>query len=415
MSLTDTYLGRQPILNVRQSIVAYALLFRSGRAGESGVMEDLPATATVIVNTISQIGIDTVLGKQSGLVKVSYELMMSDMVELLPRDRVVLEIMNSVEIDDRAVMRCHELKSKGFRLALDDVEYTPAHDALFEVIDIVKVDIKRADRQGIDAMLQLKRRWPQLQLLADKVEERSQFQDCVNMGFTLFQGYFFARPAVISGKKATPSQLTLLRVINQLMSDVELAEIELSFKASPNLIVGLLRLVNSVAMGLRSKVGTLHQALVILGRRQLQRWVQLLLYAQDDGSMATNPLMQLAATRARTMEILIQNHPDSRYHAHDACDRAFLIGMLSLVDAVLGMEMDEILGQLGLADEVTGAILQREGVYGQLLTLVEKIETSDFSGISLLRQSLGLSQEDLNGAGMEAMQWVSGLGEEVGN
>jgi len=415
MSQAEFFLGRQPILDERQNVVAYELLFRSGQNAMAGVTDDMLATATVIINTISQLGIDAVLDKQNGFINVSYELLMSDMLELLPRERMVLEILETVEIDDRAIERCRELKAKGFRLALDDFEYTPAYDPLFEVVDIVKFDVMLSDAQTIEKTLGLLERWPRLQMLAEKVEDQAQFQRCKELGFTLFQGYFFAKPAILSGKKTNPNQLTLMRVLNQLMADVEIPEIERNFKESPNLTLGLLRLVNSVGMGMRNKIGSLHQALVVLGRRQLQRWVQLLLYAQDSGVAATSPLMQLAATRAKTMELLSQRHPDRSHHTEDAKDRAFMTGILSLVDAVLGMKMEEIIGQLGLIDEVKNAVLQRDGFLGQLLTLVEKVETGDFSAVSDLLEQTGLTLADLNRAELEAMQWASSLGEEADN
>lgn len=416
MSQGEFYLGRQPILNEHQNVVAYELLFRSGQTAVSGVTDDVLATSTVIINTISQLGVENVLDKQSsGFINLSYDLLMSDMLELLPRERMVLEILETVEIDDRAIQRCRELKAKGFRLALDDFEYTPAYDPLFEVVDIIKFDVMLSGMQEIEQTLNILKRWPKLQLLAEKVEDHAQFQHFKNLGFTLFQGYFFARPVIMSGRKANPNQMTLMRVIGQLLNDVELPEIERTFKESPNLTLGLLRLVNSVGMGLRNKIGTLHQALVVLGRRQLQRWVQLLLYAQNGGDATVSPLMLLAATRAKTMELLSQRHPDRSHHSQDALDRAFMTGVLSLVDALLGAKMEDILGQLGLIDEVKNAVLLREGFLGQLLTLVEKAEADDFAAVSMLLEQLGMTLADLNQAGLEAMQWVTSLGEEADN
>lgn len=222
MPQNEFYLGRQPILNEHQNVVAYELLFRSGQTAVSGVTDDMLATSTVIINTISQLGIENVLDKQSsGFINLSYELLMSDMLELLPSERMVLEILETVEIDDRAIQRCRELKAKGFRLALDDFEYTSAYDPLFEVVDIIKFDVMLSGVQEIEQTLRILKRWPNLQLLAEKVEDQAQFQHFKNLGFTLFQGYFFARPVIMSGRKANPNQMILMRVIGQLMSDVD--------------------------------------------------------------------------------------------------------------------------------------------------------------------------------------------------
>ena len=412
MSQTEIYLGRQPILNSAQSVIAYELLFRSGQAATAGVTNDLQATATVIVNTISNIGIESVLDQHSGFINVSYDLLMSDMLELLPRERMVLELLETVAIDDQVIARCRDLKSKGFRLALDDFEYAPVYDPLFEIVDIIKFDVMLSDTPTIEKTLHHLKRWPRLQLLAEKVEDQAQFDCYRNLGFSLFQGYFFAKPVIISGKKANPDQLKLMRVISQLAADIEIAQIEQTFKESPNLTVGLLRLVNSVGMGMRNKVGSVKQALVVLGRSQLQRWLQLLLYAQDNAQSAS-PLMQLAATRAKTMELLMQRHPGKAQQGPDALDQAFMTGILSLVDAAMGVRMEDIIDQLGLIDEVKDAVLQRKGFLGQMLALVESVEAGDFNETARLLQALDLKLADINQATLAAIQWVADLDKEA--
>jgi EAL and modified HD-GYP domain-containing signal transduction protein len=410
----DIYLGRQPILDDAQHIVAYELLFRSGQNTTSGVTDDLLATTNVIINTISEFGIDNVLDKHDGYLNVSYALLMSDMLELLPRERMVLEILETVEIDDRLVNRCHELKDKGFKLALDDFIYRPEYDPLIDLADVVKFDLISMDAQELEQALNIFKRWPNISLLAEKVEDVEQFQRCRNMGFSLFQGYFFARPSVLSTKKANPNQVTLLKVLGQLMNEAEIAEIERNFKESPTLTLGLLRLVNSVAMGLSNKVGSVRQALMVIGRRQLQRWVQLLLYAQG-GSEASNPLMMLAAVRAKFMENLSQLLPNSGKQNDDMRDRAFMTGILSLVDAVVGMKLEVILDQLNLIDEVRNAVLKREGLLGDLLSLVERVEAGDFDAAAVLLAKLGMKSTDLNSAQFEAIQWARSLDEQANN
>ena len=412
MSQTEIYLGRQPILNSTQSVIAYELLFRSGQAATAGVTNDLQATATVIVNTISNIGIENVLDQHSGFINVSYDLLMSDMLELLPRERMVLELLETVAIDDQVIARCRDLKNKGFRLALDDFEYAPVYDPLFEIVDIIKFDVMLSDTPTIEKTLHHLKRWPRLQLLAEKVEDQAQFDCYRNLGFSLFQGYFFAKPVIISGKKANPDQLKLMRVISQLAADIEIAQIEQTFKESPNLTVGLLRLVNSVGMGMRNKVGSVKQALVVLGRSQLQRWLQLLLYAQDNAQSAS-PLMQLAATRAKTMELLMQRHPGKAQQGPDALVQAFMTGILSLVDAAMGVRMEDIIDQLGLIDEVKDAVLQRKGFLGQMLALVESVEAGDFNETARLLQALDLKLADINQATLAAIQWVADLDKEA--
>jgi EAL and modified HD-GYP domain-containing signal transduction protein len=354
-----------------------------------------------------------VLDRQDGFINVSVELLMSDVLELLPQDRVVLELLETIEITDQVIERCRELKARGFRLALDDFEYSPVYDPLFAIVDIVKFDVMNSDIARIQQTVMTLQRWPHLQLLAEKVEDASDFARYRALGFNMFQGYFFARPAILAGKKTNPDQLTLMRICAQLAGEAEIVEIERTFKESASLTLGLLRLVNSVGMGLSRKIGTLQQALVVLGRRQLQRWVQLLLYAQDGGAQTDNPVMQAAALRARLMERLAGGLPAGAPRNDALRDQAFIVGMLSLVDAVIGMSLQDILAQLVVADEIRDAVLHREGILGQLLTLVVALERDDTACTTAMLGKLGIAPSVLNEASLDAMQWVSRLTEET--
>jgi EAL and modified HD-GYP domain-containing signal transduction protein len=402
---TEIFLGRQPILDVRRRVVGYELLFRSGRNLTAGVTDDVLATSTVITQTMGMFGIEAALGKHTGFINVSYELLMSDVLELLPRRRIVLELLETMKIDSSVIERCRELKAQGFRLALDDFQYDPSYEPLFPLIDIIKIDIMLSTTQAIDEVQKCVQHYP-IRLLAEKVEDVEQFKRCKDRGFHLFQGYFFARPTVLSAKKTSPNQAALLRVLSQVMSDIDIAEIERTFKESPDLVLGLLRLVNSAALGTRVKIGSIQQALVLLGRRQLQRWVQLLLYARDGGS-PSSPLMQLAATRARTMELLNQWHSE---HSGQA-ESAFIVGIMSLADVALGLKIDDVVAQIDVVDEVKEAILKQEGFFGHMLTLVKKTEAGEFDAASDLLFELGITPDEFNNAQLQAMQWASSLNE----
>jgi c-di-GMP-related signal transduction protein len=408
--LEHVYLGRQPILARDQSVFAYELLFRSGQSAASHVTDDMLATANVIINTISQIGIDDVLDRHFGFINVSRDLLMSDMLELLPSDRLVLELLETVEVDAAVVARCRQLKSLGFSLAIDDYRYQPGYDELFEVVDYVKFDLMTTSADEIAAYVQGLMRWPDIQFLAEKVEERAQFERYHTMGFSLFQGYFFARPAIISGQKIKPGQVTLMRVMSQLLGDAEVDEINQTFQGCPNLTLGLLRLVNSVATGLRSKIGSLPHALVVLGRRQLLRWVQLLLYAHSDSGVPP-PLMTMVAVRAKVMELLCERYRDPRMRQQDMRDRAFMTGILSLVGVAVGMELSHVLPPLNLADDVNRALLEHTGPLGHMLLLVEKMELGDFAAAAELLPALDIAAEDLNDAHLGAMRWARSLDE----
>lgn len=403
----EFFIGRQPILDKHRNIVGYELLFRAGQVGVANVVNDTLATATIIINTLSQTGIETVLDGKMGFINVSRDLLMSDAIEVLPSNRMVLEILETVEIDQQVVDRCAALKAKGFKLALDDFLYQPGYENIFSMLEYVKCDLMVDTPESLAAIVEKFKLWPHIKLLAEKVESPQQFEFCKALNFELYQGYFFAKPIIISGRKSTPNQAALLNILKLLMNDAEVTKVEAAFKTQPDLSLGLLRLVNSVAMGLKTKIGSLHQALILLGHNQLIRWVQLLLYSSSENNSA--PLMELAASRAKLMELLCGTHPDKSVQSISMRERAFMVGMLSLVGVVLGIETAEVLSQLSIEDEIAVALQNHEGFLGKLLQLAEAVEVSDFDTEWACLDQMGISASDLRNAQFAAMQWASDL------
>lgn len=404
----DIFLAHQPILDANQNIVAYELLFRSGDHGSCSVADDMAASATVIINTFNHFGTEKVLGQRRGFINVNASLLMSDMIELLPRDQVVLELLETVTPSAEVIQRCRQLKTMGFKLALDDFVYDPCFDPLCGLVDFIKLDLMAVDPAQLGGIANRMKRWP-VQLLAEKVESVEQFRLCRDLGFSHFQGYYFARPTTLRGKKVDPSKLVLLRLLSQILGDSDNKEIEQTFKQQPSLSFNLLRLVNSVAMGLRNPVSSFSQALVMLGRSQLQRWIQLLIYTVSDGGSQSSPLLLLAASRGRLIELIAktQQPGSSDYH-----DRAFMVGLLSLLDILLGVPMPEILDQLSINDEVKEALLDNGGRLGQLLILAERLEMGNFDAAKGIIAEAGISLAVLTAAQMETFRWVDGLSQE---
>ena len=248
----NIFLGRQPILDRNQSVFGYELLFRTERKSP-GIIDDYLATSSVIINTLSQIGVDNVLDIHRGFINVSEDVLNSDILDLLPSERIVLELLETVVVDKSVIDRCRELKAKGFMLAIDDFIYQPGYESLFSIIDYVKFDILAMPAKEINVELDRLSKWPHIKFLAEKVEDRQQFEHYYQQGFALFQGYFFARPLVMARTKLNPTHNVLLKILNMLQHDMEIDDLYNTFKACPQLGVGLLRLVNSAGSGQRLK------------------------------------------------------------------------------------------------------------------------------------------------------------------
>ncbi|MGL1832532.1 EAL and HDOD domain-containing protein [Rhodocyclaceae bacterium SMB388] len=405
MARNDVFLGRQPILDRNGELFAYELLFRAGQVPDSNVTDDLHATANVISHAFGQLGAEAVLGSALGFINVSTEMLHSEVVEFLPPDKVVLELLETVAASEPVLQRCLDLKKAGFRIALDDFVFDESFVELLKIVDFVKIDLTLHQPDELAEIVSRLRQWP-VCLLAEKVDTREQAEHCRALGFELFQGYYFARPVILSARRPDPSTNLLVELLQLLLGDGESAQIFDTIRRDPGLTYNLLRLVNSAAAGFARPIDSVSTAVAALGRRQLQRWVQLLLYSQDKGVSYPSPLMEMAASRGKTMEGLAQRQG----LAPADLDTAFMTGTLSLLDNVMKQSMREIVARINLCAEVRDALLERGGPFGILLALVECIEHSDLDRASrLLKDAPGLSLADLTAAELDAMRWVVAL------
>jgi EAL and modified HD-GYP domain-containing signal transduction protein len=411
--MENVFLGKQPILDRNQNLIAYELFFRSNERDEKADFDDdLAATANVIVNAYGHFGIHNLLGEQRGFINVNRELILSDIVELLPSNHVVLELKSTDKFDDELIAKCKELKKVGHQCALDGVvTLNEEIRRILPVINIVKIDVSQLDKESLASLVSQYKRWPVL-LLAEKVETPELAKECLALGFEMFQGYYFAKPENISGKRADPGKLSLLKLLQLVMSDSDIEEIDKEFKRQPGLSYNLLRMVNSAASGLPQKINSIKQSIALLGRKQLQRWIQLLLYTNDSsgggGNMA-NALLQTAAARGKLMELIAAvERPHDKMHQ----ERAFMVGILSLLDTLLGIEMQQIIDKLSIPEDMSNALLNRSGRLGQELKLIEANETSELGVVKSLLSELGfLTQSKLTDLELETLGWVNRIGE----
>ncbi len=404
------FLGRQPILDREQRLHAYELLFRSGSANFAQVTDGVQATATVIANAFTELGVEAALGSHRGFINVDEQFLFSDLLELLPRHAVVLEILETVPPSPAVIERCQALKAAGFTLALDDViQLEPQFAELLALVEIVKVDIQPLSRVQL-MQLAMKLKPMGKQLLAEKVDSREQMEQCLKLGFSLFQGYYFAKPTIIAGKKLDHSQLSLMKLMGLLLGDADTSELEAALKPEPGLTINLLRMTNSVGAGCTERITSLGHAITVLGRRQLQRWLQLLVFASSGQNPTENPLLQMAATRGRLMELLAG---ELRPGDGALADRAFMVGIMSLMPVLVGQPIADIVAPLGLAADVRDALCSGSGPLGALLRLSESSESGNLADLSAALAELpGLGPKAINRAQTQALQWANEIGQE---
>lgn len=410
--MKEVYLGRLPILDSKQNLVAYELLFRSGQNNTVTVTDNTAASANVIIDTYGQLGIENVIGKRRGFIKVDTELLMHDAICMLPKKHVVLEILKSVEINDEIIQRCTFLKQKGYQLALSNVvQLDNRYDRIMPLINVVKINITALKQSDLISLIKKLERWPVL-FLAEKVESQEIARNCIALNFHMLQGFYFAKPEIISGKRIDPSKLALLKLLLLVVKDSDVSEIENELKYQPGLSYNLLRMVNSAASGLPSTINSIKRAIMILGRKQLQRWVQILLYAaKQKGGNASDALMQTATLRGKLLEfIAIADRPHDKNHQ----DRAFMVGTLSLLDTLLGIEMAELVSSLSIQKDMSEALLNRRGYLGRQLELIEAHEKGEFEKVLAMLAELGfLSISEFTKMELEAAAWANRISDAI--
>jgi c-di-GMP phosphodiesterase len=319
----------------------------------------------------------------------------------------VLEILETQEPDRKFVDLCRAFKDKGYVFALDDFTYNDAFKPLLDIVEYVKLDLLIQDRKKLTETIQIIKQYS-VKLLAEKVESKEDFQFCQGLGCELFQGYFFAKPAVITTKSLSASQITLLELINGLAKEEEMDVLEKLFKKSPQLDIKLLTFINSAGFYLMQKVTSIRQAMMFLGYKNLQKWVALLLFAQDMEDFRSNPLLERAAIRGLMMESIVKKITGNRSMG----DTAFIVGILSLTHVLLGITMDELVLKLNLAQGIQDALIKREGLLGSALLIIEKAEADELDETQEVLIQYGLSTPDVLTAETNALIEYESIGSD---
>lgn len=391
--------ARQAILDRDQKLFGYELLFRANLTDRhANITDGDAATARVLMQALVDIGIERLVGDSFALINMTRRLLLQH--ELLPISgkRIGLELLENEVVDDLLLSALRELSRRGYLIVLDDFvlgEQTPQIDALLELADIIKIEIpNRIDSELADQVTRLRRF--RARLVAEKVETHEDFQRCLALGFDLFQGYFFVRPEIIGEGNISETGLSVMRLLAALEdANNGPKELEVIITSDAVLSYRLLRLVNSAYFGLSSSVSSLRHAIVYLGVGNIRNWVRVLALARLNNRPPE--LLKAALVRARMCEQLITGgKPNSKG------EQAFMVGLFSMLDALLNAPMDELLGNLDLPEEVSQAIRERSGPFGDLLEQVQACEQAQWE----LLESWDISPVLLAYTYLSAVEWA---------
>ncbi len=399
---SQVYIGRQLIIDREQKIIGYELLYRHAASSNRADFDDeMAASAAVFSNLLTHMGMEWLLGDNLAFINVSPAVLASDLVNLLPPRRIAFEVVGATATP-ALLARCRELRSQGFAIVFDNLLPTSPHSPLLKVADYVKLDVQALGLKGL-AKAMAAFAGQGIKLIAAKVETPAEFRACKELGCVGFQGYHFAHPEILSTRAINPAQARVIQLLNMIRSNAELDEIETALKYDVALSVRLLRYINSVGMGHAQQVRSINHALTLLGYRQLYRWLSLLILAPE-GSQTPPALAKTALVRGRLTELLGQSRLEGQER-----DNLFIVGVFSLIDAILGIPMSKLLESLSLPDNIGDALLNRSGIYAVYLDLAEACEQADWPVLDALAKQTGLSAEQINHAHLHALAWAEDI------
>ena len=394
--MSDIYIGRQPIYDRKLGVYAYELLFRAASDNSAKFTDGDQATSDVIVNTFLEIGLDNIVGDRLAFINLTRAFFVGEHTISLPRDRVVLELLEDIEADEEVVSSVKRLSEQGYNIALDDFIYHESLQPLVQLADIVKIDIMAMDRDEIREHVKALRQHP-LRLVAEKVETQEEHDYCMELGFDYFQGYFLAQPKVIQGRRLPNNRLAILKLLSRLQDpEITTKQLEELIAQDVAFSYRILRYVNSAAYAPPRKIESIHQAVVRLGLQTIRSWTALLAMSQVDNK--PTELVVTAMIRGKMAEQM------ARALDAEQPDSFFTVGLFSALDALMDNSMEEILTQLPLADHIAQALLHKGGeLHGEVLNCVLAYERGEW-------ENLGCSQlgtHRLRTCYLEAVQWAN--------
>lgn len=371
----NALVARQPIYNGVLEVFAYELLFRvDSVTGPDGIDPD-EATARTMLATLVEVGLDALVGDRVGYLNSTGRFILDGFAELAPPARVGFEVLESVEPSDELVMALHRLRGLSYPILLDDFVYSEERRPLLEACDIVKIDVLALSRDEIREQLAFVKPFRRV-LLAEKVEDYETYEFCRDIGFDLFQGYFFCKPRTMSVQEIPIYRLSKLQLMAALMDDdLTVGQLEQLIEHDVGLSYRLLRLVNSSFLHRRGGVRSIRHAAIMLGRSTIRTWASVLALAAVDDR--PNELMVVALVRARMSRLLAQA---MRTGDEDA---AFTVGLLSVIDAFLDMPKEKVFESLAVSEDVRRAVVEQRGPLGDLLTAVIAYEQGSFHEVEL--------------------------------
>ena len=367
--MAEIFIGRQPIFDRNTRTQAYELLFRAKDEDVAVFMDGDAATSEVIQSTFVDIGLQRLVGNKTAFINLTKTFLNNGTAQAFPPERVVLELLEDIEIDADVIEGVRELSRNGYRIALDDYVYDPVHAPLLQLASVVKIDLKQVNGTELERHVRELRRYD-VKLLAEKVETQDEYQTCLNLGFDYFQGFFLSRPSVVHGNRVPANRLAVVQLMSRFYrANVDIRELEAHISKDVSLSYHLLRFINSAFYGLPKPIESIRRAVIYLGQNAIRNWITIMALRSLENDQ-TGQLLS-ALVRGRMAQRLAE---ESRIPHTDSF---FTVGLFSTLEQMLHLPMEKVLAELPLSDDLNAALLQRDGQMGEALTCALAFEAGD--------------------------------------
>lgn len=399
--MADVYIARQPIFDGGQQVIGYEILHRSGPQNVFVPIDPDVASSAGVEQTMMTVGLENLTEGRLAFVNVSRRVLIHETYTLLPADRTVLELLETIEPTPDVVEACGRLKQHGYQLALDDFVGAPGCEPLLALADVIKIDVLQG---GADPKLRLLEPWRRGggKLLAEKVETPQMLAETRARGYDYFQGYFFCKPQMLKTRELSPTHVSSIRFLSEVCrEDVSFDALEDIFKHDVSLATRLLRYLNSAGFGWSHEIRSLNHALRLVGIRQLQKWGAILSVV----TLSANGPRELASTalaRARFAEGIAAALGDRGHELE-----YFLTGLLSLMDAIVGRPLGEVLAAMTLSEPVRLALMGDASPIADALGIVVAYERGDWVRVHELAAMRRLDADALREAYVGSLRWAN--------
>lgn len=408
--MENIYLGRQPILDARENLDSYEVLY-SKADGADSYAENNFTPAVIISSVLNKFGTQQVLGKRRAFVKIGEKFLLNDLIFTIPNEFFIFSLLADVQINGRVIERLKQLKTKGYVLAIDEItidsDTVAEYKDIFEYISFIKINmhadfIKNPSLKNLLSAIKARG----IKIVGTKIEDEKKLQTAKSVGCDLFQGYFFSKPKIFEDAKYDPSRTNVLRLYTLLMEDTNIDEITAEFERNHALTVQLLQFINSGAFRFRNKISSIHHVLTLVGRAPLAQWLMLMIYAKSvSKSDEVSPIMLMVKNRTELMQSILKKiEPNA---GSNTLGKAYFVGVLSLIDTIFHEKLSKILIDMHVEDELLLALLYDEGMLGEIYALVRDVEQFNTKNVSVFEEKHKLQKGILDDLLLDSIKEVT--------